>query len=111
MTHPIASLNYSERPAGSLRTGDLLLLPDATRAAEIRHVDVDNDDFGAPAIIRATLTGGGVLRIAASSVVLVRDTEAEPSTEASPAEAHRRWGLRGGPPLTAARTTTAPNCS
>ncbi|MGO4492407.1 DUF6707 family protein [Arthrobacter sp. 2YAF22_2] len=86
MTHPIASLNYSERPAGSLRTGDLLLLPDATRAAEIRHVDVDNDDFGAPAIIRATLTGGGVLRIAASSVVLVRDTEAEPSTEASPAD-------------------------
>ncbi len=73
MTHPTASLNYSERQAGSLRTGDLLLLPDAERTAEIQRVDVDNDDFGAPAIVRATLTGGGVLRIAAGSVVLIRD--------------------------------------
>ena len=73
MTHPTASLNYSERQAGSLRTGDLLLLPDAERTAEIQRVDVDTDDFGSPAIVRATLTGGGVLRIAAGSVVLVRD--------------------------------------
>lgn len=73
MTHPTASLNYSERQAGSLRTGDLLLLPDATRTAEIQRVDVDDDDFGSPALIRATLTGGGVLRIAAGSVVLVQD--------------------------------------
>ncbi|MET3811307.1 DUF6707 family protein [Arthrobacter sp. UYEF3] len=86
MTHPTATLNYSERPAGALRTGDLLLLPDATRAAEIRRVDVDNDDFGAPAIIRATLTGGGVLRIAAGSVVLVRDAAPESTDEISPAD-------------------------
>ncbi|QDW28743.1 hypothetical protein FFF93_002260 [Arthrobacter sp. KBS0702] len=85
MTHPTASLNYSERQAGSLRTGDLLLLPDATRTAEIQSVDVDNDDFGSPAIVRATLTGGGVLRIAAGSVVLVRDSEPD-SPEATPAD-------------------------
>ena len=82
MTHPTASLNYSERQAGSLRTGDLLLLPDATRTAEIQSVDVDNDDFGSPAIVRATLTGGGVLRIAAGSVVLVRDSEPDSPEDA-----------------------------
>jgi hypothetical protein len=84
MTHPTASLTYSERQAGSLQTGDLLLLPDATRAAEIQHVDVDNDDFGSPAIVRATLTGGGVLRIAAGSVVQVQDTAPDTVAE-SPA--------------------------
>lgn len=78
MTHPTASLNYSERQAGSLRTGDLLLLPDAERTAEILRVDVDNDDFGTPAIVRATLTGGGMLRIAAGSVVFVREADALP---------------------------------
>ncbi|MGO4122103.1 DUF6707 family protein [Arthrobacter sp. YAF16] len=85
MTHPTASLNYSERQAGSLQTGDLLLLPDATRTAEIQRVDVDNDDFGSPAIVRATLTGGGVLRIAAGSVVRVRDAPTE-AAELSPVD-------------------------
>jgi hypothetical protein len=88
MTHPTASLSYSERQAGSLRTGDLLLLPDATRTAEIQHVDVDNDDFGSPALVRATLTGGGALRIAAGSVVLVQDPRPE-----FPVQPH---GLAGG---------------
>ncbi|MDQ0754332.1 DUF6707 family protein [Arthrobacter sp. B3I4] len=83
MTHPTASLNYSERQAGSLRTGDLLLLPDATRTAEIQRVDIDNDDFGTPALVRATLTGGGVLRIAAGSVVLIRDADSEFPADAS----------------------------
>ncbi|HET8879947.1 MAG TPA: DUF6707 family protein [Arthrobacter sp.] len=84
MTHPTASLNYGERQAGSLRTGDLLLLPDATRTAEIESVDVDNDDFGTPALVRATLTGGGVLRIAAGSVVLIQ--ESMPASGVDPAE-------------------------
>ncbi|WP_445155378.1 DUF6707 family protein [Arthrobacter sp. Hor0625] len=86
MTHPTASLNYSERQAGSLRTGDLLLLPDATRTAEIQRVDVDDDDFGSPALIRATLTGGGVLRIAAGSVVLVQD-HSDDSPDPAPGQA------------------------
>src|SRR6476620_9100597 len=94
MTHPTASLNYSERQAGSLRTGDLLLLPAATRTAEIQSVDIDNDDFGSPAIVRATLTGGGVLRIAAGSVVLVRDSEPD-----SPEEAAAVSADDGGPEL------------
>ena len=84
MTHPTASLSYSERQAGSLQTGDLLLLPDATRTAEIQRVDVDNDDFGSPAIVRATLTGGGVLRIAAGTTVLIQDAAEAP--EFSPAD-------------------------
>ena len=89
MTHPTASLSYSERQAGSLQTGDLLLLPDATRTAEIQRVDIDNDDFGSPAIVRATLTGGGVLRIAAGTTVLIQDAVLE-APGLSPDDAGRR---------------------
>lgn len=80
MTHPTASVNYGERQAGSLRTGDLLLLPDATRTAEIASVAVDNDDFGTPALVRATLTGGGVLSIAAGSTVLIQEPASGPES-------------------------------
>lgn len=83
MTHPTASVNYGERQAGSLRTGDLLLLPDATRTAEIASVAVDNDDFGTPALVRATLTGGGVLSIAAGSTVLIQEPESSGGSTAS----------------------------
>ena len=71
MTHPPASRNYSEQQAGSLRTGHHLLLPDGKRSAEIQRVDVETDDFGTPALVLATLTGGGMLRIAAGSAVSV----------------------------------------
>ncbi len=71
MTHPPAAQHYSEQQAGSLQTGDLLLLPDGERSAEIQSVLVENDDFGTPAVVLATLTGGGILRIAAGSTVLV----------------------------------------
>ncbi|MDQ0822849.1 hypothetical protein QFZ79_000589 [Arthrobacter sp. V4I6] len=73
MTHPPASRNYSEQPAGSLQTGHHLLLPDGKRSAEIQRVDVETDDFGTPALVLATLTGGGMLRIAAGSAVSVLD--------------------------------------
>ncbi|WP_427134170.1 DUF6707 family protein [Pseudarthrobacter sp. S9] len=76
MTHPPASRNYSEQQAGTLQAGDHLLLPDGNRSAEIQRVDVETDDFGTPAMVLATLTGGGVLRIAAGSTV--RITAAEP---------------------------------
>ncbi len=77
MTHPPASRNYSEHQAGSLRAGDHLILPDGNRSAEVHRVDVETDDFGTPAMVLATLSGGGVLRIAAGSTV--RTTEdAEP---------------------------------
>lgn len=79
MTHPPASRNYSEQQAGSLRAGDHLILPDGNRSAEIHRVDVEADDFGTPAMVLATLSGGGVLRIAAGSIVRVTD-DAEPGT-------------------------------
>ena len=71
MTHPPAAQHYSELQAGSLQTGHLLLLPDGERSAEIQSVLVEDDDFGTPAVVLATLTGGGILRIAAGSTVLV----------------------------------------
>ncbi|MEK0153662.1 DUF6707 family protein [Arthrobacter oryzae] len=71
MTHRPAAQHYSELQAGSLQTGHLLLLPDGERSAEIQSVLVEDDDFGTPAVVLATLTGGGILRIAAGSKVLV----------------------------------------
>ena len=56
MTHPPAAPNYIEQQAGSLQSGDHLLLPDGNRSAEIQRVDVETDDFGTPAMVLATLT-------------------------------------------------------
>ncbi|MET3951291.1 DUF6707 family protein [Arthrobacter sp. UYEF36] len=84
MTHPPAAPNYIEQQAGSLQSGDQLLLPDGNRSAEIQRVDVEADDFGTPAMVLATLTGGGGLRIAASSTVLILGAPAgagEPTVE------------------------------
>ena len=80
MNHLPASRNYSEQQAGSLQSGDHLLLPDGNRSAEIQRVDVESDDFGSPAMVLATLTGGGVLRIAAGSTVLATGAESGPET-------------------------------
>jgi hypothetical protein len=71
MNHPAAAKNFREQQAGSLRAGDHLLLPDGERSAEIHSVEVETDDFGSPAIVLATLTGGGTLRIAAGSSVRI----------------------------------------
>lgn len=77
MTHPPAAPNYIEQQAGSLQSGDHLLLPDGNRSAEIQRVDVETDDFGTPAMVLATLTGGGGLRIAAASTVLILEAASE----------------------------------
>ncbi|MCB5291224.1 DUF6707 family protein [Arthrobacter sp. SO3] len=77
MTHPPAAPNYIEQQAGTLQSGDRLLLPDGNRSAEIQRVDVETDDFGTPAMVLATLTGGGGLRIAAASTVLILAAGAE----------------------------------
>ncbi|MFF2314752.1 DUF6707 family protein [Arthrobacter sp. NPDC058097] len=71
MNHPAAAKTFREQQAGSLRAGDHLLLPDGERSAEIHSVEVETDDFGSPAIVLATLTGGGTLRIAAGSSVRI----------------------------------------
>jgi hypothetical protein len=84
MTHPPAAPNYIEQQAGSLQSGDHLLLPDGNRSAEIQRVDVETDDFGTPAMVLATLTGGGGLRIAAASTVLIlgaADDDEEPPSD------------------------------
>ncbi|MDI3210531.1 DUF6707 family protein [Arthrobacter sp. AL12] len=84
MTHPPAAPNYIEQQAGYLQSGDHLLLPDGNRSAEIQRIDVETDDFGTPAMVLATLTGGGGLRIAASSTVLIvaaTATTEEPTVE------------------------------
>lgn len=79
MTLPPDSRNYKERLAGSLQGGEHLLLPGGDRSAEIQRVDVETDDFGMPALVLATLTGGDQLRIAAGSTVRV--AEAGPGEE------------------------------
>jgi hypothetical protein len=83
MTHPPAAQHYSELQAGSLQTGHHLLLPDGERSAEVQSVLVETDDFGTPAVVLATLTGGGILRIAARSTVLVADPGGNPAGEGS----------------------------
>lgn len=88
MNHLPAAQTYREQQAGSLQTGDHLLLPDGLRSAEIHSVNIENDDFGTPALVLATLTGGGMLRIAAGSSVRVTDAGgANPETAADGAAA------------------------
>lgn len=74
MTENPAARHYSEQQAGSLTTGDQLLLPDGERTAEILQVEVEPDDFGTPAVVLANLTGGGTIRIAAGSTVKILNT-------------------------------------
>jgi hypothetical protein len=83
MTHPPAAQHYSELQAGSLQNGHFLLLPDGERSAEIQSVLVENDDFGTAAVVLATLTGGGILRIAAGSTVLVASPGAATSGDST----------------------------
>lgn len=83
MTHPPAAPNYIEQQAGSLQSGDHLLLPDGNRSAEIQRIDIETDDFGIPAMVLATLTGGGGLRIAAASTVRIVGAAAETGVPAA----------------------------
>ncbi len=69
MNQPPATRTYKEKQAGSLQAGDFLVLPDGEHSAEVQKTDVEADDFGAPAVVLATITGGDVLRIAAASTV------------------------------------------
>lgn len=103
MTHPPASRNYIEQQAGSLQGGDHLLLPDGDTSAEIERVDVESDDFGMPAVVLATLCGGGTLRIAAGSTVLL--TVDAPDAETPGA------GAAAGPGQTLPPGSTAPDAT
>ncbi|WP_258804770.1 DUF6707 family protein [Pseudarthrobacter sp. NS4] len=71
MTETPAARHHREQQAGSLTTGSLILLPDGERMAEVHQVELERDDFGAPALVLASLSGGGTLRIAVGSTVTV----------------------------------------
>jgi hypothetical protein len=73
MTQPPAAQHYSERQAGALQSGDHLILPGGDGSAQLQAVDLEKDDFGAPALIIATLADGTTLRIAVGSSVLIAE--------------------------------------
>ncbi|NUT72548.1 DUF6707 family protein [Pseudarthrobacter sp. C4D7] len=71
MTESPAARHHSEQQAGSLTTGSHILLPDGRRTAEIDQVELEHDDFGSPALVLASLSGGGTLRVAIGTMVTV----------------------------------------
>ncbi|TQJ58452.1 hypothetical protein FBY30_0682 [Arthrobacter sp. SLBN-83] len=73
MTESPAARHHSEQQAGSLTTGSHILLPDGRRTAEIDQVELEHDDFGSPALVLASLSGGGTLRVAIGTMVTVVD--------------------------------------
>ncbi|MFF1254131.1 DUF6707 family protein [Pseudarthrobacter sp. NPDC058329] len=81
MTETPAARHHREQQAGSLTTGSHILLPDGERTAEIHQVELEPDDFGAPALVLASLAGGGTLRIAVGTTVTVTDGESDAVTQ------------------------------
>ncbi|MDQ0827326.1 hypothetical protein QFZ60_003499 [Arthrobacter sp. B2I5] len=73
MTESPAARHHREQQAGSLTTGTHILLPDGHRTAEIDQVELERDDFGSPALVLASLSGGGTLRVAIGTTVTVVD--------------------------------------
>ncbi|MHA7280784.1 DUF6707 family protein [Arthrobacter sp. MDT2-2] len=64
-------------PAEVLAAGNVLALPDGDDAAEVTAVAVENDDFGVPALVIATVAGGRRISIATGSMVYVEPADAE----------------------------------
>ena len=64
-------------PAEALVTGNVLALPDGGAPAEVSTVAVENDDFGVPALVVATVAGGRRVTIATGSMVYVEPADAE----------------------------------
>lgn len=92
MTHSPADQQYREKQAGALQSGDYLYLPGDGPAEEITGIELDYDDFGAPALIIVTTADGGRVRIAFSSSVPVGEPgsvhetpDAEDAPSAGPA--------------------------
>ncbi|TLM87158.1 DUF6707 family protein [Pseudarthrobacter sp. NamE5] len=85
MTETPALRRHQEQQAGSLVTGNHILLPDGGRTAEIHQVELERDDFGAPALVLASLSGGGTLRIAVGTTVTVVDGMSHAVTQLPPA--------------------------
>ena len=81
MTETPAARHHLEQQAGSLTTGTHIVLPDGGRTAEVHQVELERDDFGAPALVLASLTGGGTLRIAVGTTVTVVDGNPDAVTQ------------------------------
>lgn len=64
-------------PAEVLAAGDVLALPHGGDTAEVTAVGIENDDFGVPALVVATVEGGQRISIATGSMVHVESTDAE----------------------------------
>ncbi|BBE21543.1 hypothetical protein MN0502_04260 [Arthrobacter sp. MN05-02] len=64
-------------PVEVLAAGDVLALPDGEETAEVTAVEVENDDFGVPALVLATVAGGRRVSIATGSMVYLEPADAE----------------------------------
>ncbi len=85
MTHSPATQQYKEKQAGDLQPGDFVFPPGDGAAEEIRALEVQNDDYGVPALLLVTTVDGGTIRIAVGSSVPVGDgVPASTGAEASP---------------------------
>ncbi|MFF1828358.1 DUF6707 family protein [Paenarthrobacter sp. NPDC058040] len=73
MTHSPASQQYREKQAGDLQPGDFVYLPGDGPAEEIASVEVQNDDYGVPALLLVATHDAGSVRIAVGSSVPVGD--------------------------------------
>lgn len=81
MTETPAARHHREQQAGSLTTGTHILLPDGHRTAEIDQVELERDDFGSPALVLASLSGGGTLRVAVGTTVTIVDAARDDVTQ------------------------------
>lgn len=81
MTETPAARHHFEQQAGSLTTGNHIVLPGGGRTAEIHQVELERDDFGAPALVLASLSGGGTLRIAVGTTVTVLEEKSDAVTQ------------------------------
>ena len=84
MTHSPADQQYREKQAGALQIGDYLYLPGDGPAEEITHIELEHDDFGAPALILVTTLDGGNVRIAIGSSVPVGEAAVIPDDDGEP---------------------------
>ncbi|MFP3579918.1 DUF6707 family protein [Arthrobacter sp. SIMBA_036] len=96
MTHSPASQQYKEKQAGDLQPGDFVFPPGDGPAEEIRGVEVQNDDYGVPALVLVTTVDGGTVRIAVGSNVPVGDPDS--STSAGPETGTRAAAAVAVPP-------------
>ncbi|WP_432245563.1 DUF6707 family protein [Arthrobacter sp. G.S.26] len=113
MTETPAARRHSEQQAGSLGSGHHILLPDGRGTAEIHQIEVERDDFGAPALVLASLSGGGTLRIAVGTTVTVVDQQADavtrlPEAAGQPAEARQHQPAGTAAPAAAAPAVVVP---